>query len=163
MHQSMARESIHFKFRQTALMQSSHASSSIKPWGTLRLLLKRHHFLDASVPRRHSISTPRLQRALTVRNSCLKFRLYSLVRPFGDKRASVLPPHVSVCVECLKIHGVTSGILPHIETIRNRLYQYKECSHLGCYAVWFSQETHGVTSQKMNVFLVTAVKTSNLT
>jgi hypothetical protein len=34
---------------------------------------------------------------------------------------------------------------------------------LGCYAVWFLQEPHGVTSQKTPFFIVTAVKTSNLT
>jgi hypothetical protein len=34
---------------------------------------------------------------------------------------------------------------------------------LGCYAMWFLQEPHGVTSQKTPFFIVTAVKTSNLT
>jgi hypothetical protein len=45
----------------------------------------------------------------------------------------------------------------------------KEWCLLGCYAVWlllerwFLQESHGVTSQKITVFIVTTVKTSNLT
>jgi hypothetical protein len=34
---------------------------------------------------------------------------------------------------------------------------------LGCYAVWFLQEPHGVTTQKTPFFIVTAAKTSNLT
>jgi hypothetical protein len=34
---------------------------------------------------------------------------------------------------------------------------------LGCYAMWFLQEPHGVTSQKTPFFIVTAMKTSNLT
>jgi hypothetical protein len=34
---------------------------------------------------------------------------------------------------------------------------------LGCYAVWFLQEPRGVTTQKTPFFIVTAVKTSNLT
>jgi hypothetical protein len=33
---------------------------------------------------------------------------------------------------------------------------------LGCYAVWFLQEPHGVKTQKTPFFIVTAVKTSNL-
>jgi hypothetical protein len=34
---------------------------------------------------------------------------------------------------------------------------------LGCYAVWFLHEPQGVTTQKTPFFIVTAVKTSNLT
>jgi hypothetical protein len=34
---------------------------------------------------------------------------------------------------------------------------------LGCYAMWLLQEPHGLTSQKTPFFIVTAVKTSNLT
>jgi hypothetical protein len=39
----------------------------------------------------------------------------------------------------------------------------KERRCLGYYAVWFLQESHGVTSQKTAFFIVFAVKTSNLT
>jgi hypothetical protein len=39
----------------------------------------------------------------------------------------------------------------------------KEWCLLGCYAVWFLQEPHGVTTQKTPFFIVTAVKTLNLT
>jgi hypothetical protein len=39
----------------------------------------------------------------------------------------------------------------------------EEGSLLGCYAVWLLQEPHGVTTQKTPFFIVTAVKTSNLT
>jgi hypothetical protein len=40
---------------------------------------------------------------------------------------------------------------------------HEEWRLLGCYAVWFLKEPHGVTSQKTQFFIVTAVKTSNLT
>jgi hypothetical protein len=39
----------------------------------------------------------------------------------------------------------------------------EECRSLRCYAVWFLQEPHGVTTQKTTLCIVTAVKTSNLT
>jgi hypothetical protein len=45
--------------------------------------------------------------------------------------------------------------------VTNNLFQ--EWCLLGCYAVWFLQEPHGVTTQKTPFFIVTAVKTSNLT
>jgi hypothetical protein len=43
------------------------------------------------------------------------------------------------------------------------LYCSEEWCLLGCYAVWFLQEPHGVTTQKTPFFIVTVVKTSNLT
>jgi hypothetical protein len=39
---------------------------------------------------------------------------------------------------------------------------FEECRLLWCYAVWFLQEPHNVTSQKMAFFIVTAAKSSNL-
>jgi hypothetical protein len=44
-----------------------------------------------------------------------------------------------------------------------KAYLFEECRLLGCYTAWFLQEPHGVTSQKTPFFIVTAVKTSNLT
>jgi hypothetical protein len=43
------------------------------------------------------------------------------------------------------------------------LTSVEELRLLGCYAVWFFQEPHGITSQKTPFFIVAAVKTSNLT
>jgi hypothetical protein len=45
------------------------------------------------------------------------------------------------------------------------LFIYEECCLLRCYAMWllFLQEPHGITSQKMAIFIVTAIKTSNFT
>jgi hypothetical protein len=40
---------------------------------------------------------------------------------------------------------------------------YEECRLLRCYAVWFSQEPHNVTSKTIVFFIVTTVKTSNFT
>jgi hypothetical protein len=40
---------------------------------------------------------------------------------------------------------------------------YDEWCILGCYAVWLLQVPHGVTTQNTPFFIVTAVKTSNLT
>jgi hypothetical protein len=43
------------------------------------------------------------------------------------------------------------------------LIPIEECLLLEYYAVRFLQQPHGVTSQKTAFFIVTAVKTSNLT
>jgi hypothetical protein len=39
----------------------------------------------------------------------------------------------------------------------------EECRRLGCYAAWFLQQPNGATDRKTAFFIVTAVKTSNLT
>jgi hypothetical protein len=42
-------------------------------------------------------------------------------------------------------------------------YIYEECRLLRCYAVWYLQEPHVVTSQKIAFLILTIVRTSNLT
>jgi hypothetical protein len=46
---------------------------------------------------------------------------------------------------------------------KNIITDHEEYGVLGCYAVRFLQEPHGVTSKKTAFFIVTAGKTSNLT
>jgi hypothetical protein len=44
------------------------------------------------------------------------------------------------------------------------IHTFEECHLLGCYAMCqLLQEPHGITSQKTAIFIVTTVKTSNLT
>jgi hypothetical protein len=59
--------------------------------------------------------------------------------------------------------SVHPSIHPKAVTTSINIKVFEEWRLLGCYAVWFLQEPHGVTSQKMPLFIVTTVKTSNLT
>jgi hypothetical protein len=57
----------------------------------------------------------------------------------------------------IRLHGVG------LNAFRANRTSPEEWCLLGCYTVWLLQEPHGVTSQKTPFFIVTAVKTSNLT
>jgi hypothetical protein len=61
----------------------------------------------------------------------------------------------------MKTSNLTYNLCDFIQSMD--YFKTEEWCLLGCYAVWLLQEPHGVTTQKTPFFIVTAVKTSNLT
>jgi hypothetical protein len=96
---------------------------------------------------------------------------YNVLNLWWINRLFLLEPQLfSYWIISLLIHssmGILRNTLTQIVFKKESLkYVDETCNEewclLGCYAVWFLQEPHGVTTQKTPFFIVTAMKTSNL-